>query len=163
MKKITIEKVTENDADFLFGLMNDTLILKRLNEVPTSREEWVEAVLAWENDDDENNYIVWEDDKQIGWFAVNGLQSADRTAYLKMAVMLPEYQNKGIGTYVLSKLIKTLRENGYVSVMLFTNKDNENAQSCYRKCGFEAVEYLNQKMADGSVAERCRMECRLGR
>ncbi len=161
MMKIEIKKVALNDADFLFQLMNDKIILNSLNEVPTNKEEWIEAVLSWENDDDENNYIVWMDNKQIGWFSFNGLQSTDRTAYLKMAVILPEYQHKGIGTCVLSELLEMMRKNGYVSVMLFTNQDNENAQRCYQKCGFKINESLTQKMADSTVVSRYKMECKL--
>ncbi len=161
MKKVEIKKIAKSDADFLFLLMNNKIILSSLNEVPTSKEDWIEAILAWENDDDESNYIVWTDNKQIGWFGFNGLQSADRTAYLKMAVILPEYQNKGIGTYVLSKLLGMMKKNGYVSVLLFTNQDNGNAQKCYQKCGFKTTEGLTQKMADNTVVARYKMECKL--
>lgn len=87
-------------------------------------------MLAWENDPDENGYIIWEAGKQIGWFALNGLLSADRVPYLKMAVMLPEYHNKGIGTAVLTKLLATVREKSFTSVKLLTNK---NLSFCRRQ------------------------------
>ena len=101
MQNIEIKNVTINDADFLFYLMNNTAIKHSLNEPSTSKQNWIEAIHAWTDDDDENDYIVWEGDKQIGWFAFNGLQSTDGTIYLKMAVISPEYQYRGIGTYVL--------------------------------------------------------------
>ncbi|MDO5397708.1 MAG: GNAT family N-acetyltransferase [bacterium] len=161
MRKIEIKKVTQDDADFLYMLMNDKTILNRLNEAPTSKEDWIKAVLSWENDADEDGYIVWMDDKQIGWFAFNGLQSTNKIAYLKMAVILPKYQNKGIGTYVLSKLLEMMRRNRYYSVRLFTNQDNWNAQKCYQKCGFKITESLAEKMSDNTVVARYKMECKL--
>ena len=161
MEKFEIKRVTLQDADFLFSLMNNPLLLDRLNEVPTTNQDWVEAVLAWENDPDENGYIIWKDEKQIGWFAFNGLLSADRVPYLKMAVILPEYQNKGIGTAVLIKLLAIVREKGFRSVKLITNQDNIKAQKCYSKCGFQIVDIIEDKMRDDTIAMRCIMECKL--
>jgi len=161
MEKIEIKRVTLQDADFLYKLMNNPVLLTRLNEVPTTTQDWVEAVLAWEKDPDENGYIIWEDGKQIGWFAFNGLQSADRVPYLKMAVMLPEYHNKGIGTAVLTELLATVRGKGFTSVKLITNQDNLNAQKCYQKCGFHIIETVEDEMSDGTIGMRCIMECKL--
>ncbi len=161
MEKFEIKRVTLQDADFLFSLMNHPLLLARLNEVPTTNQDWVEAVLAWENDPDENGYIIWKDGKQIGWFAFNGLLSADKVPYLKMAVILPEYQNKGIGTAVLLKLLATVHEKGFRSVKLITHQDNINAQKCYSKCGFQIVDVIEDKMRDNTIAMRCIMECKL--
>lgn len=158
MEKVEIKKVTLNDADFLFRLMNDSAILKRLNEVPTEKETWLDAIQAWENDDDEEDYILLSGGKQIGWFAFNGLR--DKTAYLKMAVILPDYQHKGIGTRVLSKLLEMMWQKGYNSVMLYTNQDNVSAQKCYKKCGFKIIESLTDKMSDNTTAKRYKMEAR---
>lgn len=159
MDTIEIKNVECNDSDFLFHLMNDKKIIKVLNELPTSREDWIEAVNYWKNDKDEIDFIIWNDGKQIGWFAFNGLQSSDRNVYLKMAVILPQYQHKGIGEYVLFKLLEVMKRNGFVKVILFTNKENIIAQRCYQKCGFKITEELTQKMSDNSLAERCKMEC----
>lgn len=161
MKEIRIESVTSNDADFLFCLMNNQVILNRLHEIPTSVEDWSDAIQIWEDDIDEKNYIIWLSNKPIGWFSFNNLQSIDRIAYLKMAVILPEYQNKGIGTYVLSYLIFQMKERMYNSVILFTDKDNINAQKCYQKCGFNVCEELVETMSDNTDIERYRMICNL--
>jgi len=161
MEKIQIKKVTLQDADFLYKLMNHPVLLTGLNEVPTTAQHWAEAVLAWEKDPDENGYIISEDGKQIGWFAFNGLQSEDRVPYLKMAVMLPEYHNKGIGTAVLTELLATVRGKGFTSVKLITNQDNLIAQKCYQKCEFRIIETVENEMSDGTIAMRCIMECKL--
>lgn len=44
MEKILIRKVEEKDADFLFQIMNNETIMTRLNEVATSKEDWIEAI-----------------------------------------------------------------------------------------------------------------------
>lgn len=157
--EIEIKSVTLDDAEFLFRLMNDKTILTRLNEVPTAKEDWIQAILAWEKDEDEEDYIVRSHGEQAGWFAFNGL--ADGEVYLKMAAILPKYQHRGIGTYALSRLLGELRERGYTSVSLYTNQDNVNAQRCYQKCGFKTVESFAEEMTDGTVAERYKMVCTL--
>lgn len=159
MDTIEIKIVEHSDSVFLFQLMNDAKIMKALNESPTSQEDWVEAVNYWGNDDDELDFIIWNDGKKIGWFAFNGLQSSDKTVYLKMAVILPQYQHKGIGTYVLFQLLEVMKRKGFVKVILFTNKENVMAQRCYLKCGFRITEELIQKMSDNTLAARCKMEC----
>ncbi len=161
MEKFKIKSITLQDADFLFKLMNHPLLMSKLNETPTTKQDWVEAVLSWENDSDENGYIIWDDKKQIGWFAFNGLLSDDKVPYLKMAVLLPEYHNKGIGTLVLTKLLSIIREKGFTSVRLITNQDNLNAQKCYQKCGFQIIDNIENKMRDNTIVKRCIMECKL--
>ena len=161
MENIKIQKFSLQDAEFLFELMNNPLVLARLNEVPTTAQDWVDAVLEWEKDPDENGYIVWKNGKRVGWFAFNGILSADRIPWLKMAVILPEHHNQGIGTFVLTKLLETVREKGFHSVKLLTNLDNLSAQKCYQKCGFQTIAVIEDDMSDGTRAMRCIMECKM--
>ncbi len=161
MDTIEIKNVEHSDIVFLFQIMNDPQIMKALNELPTSQEDWVEAVNCWKNDDDELDFIIWNDGKQIGWFAFNGVQSPNKTVYLKMAVILPQYQHKGIGAYALFQLLEVMKRKGFVKVILFTNQENVRAQRCYQKCGFRITEELTQEMPDNTLAARYKMECSL--
>ncbi|MCD7804784.1 MAG: GNAT family N-acetyltransferase [Oscillospiraceae bacterium] len=155
--EIEIKNVTSNDADFLYLIMNDDRILNRLNEIPTTVDDWKEAVEVWSGDPDEENYLVWVHDCRAGRFSLNNLESNDRVAYLKMAVLLPEYQHRGVGSIVLQRLLEDLKDRGYSTVMLYTNADNVNAQKCYQKCGFAVVEEFRDVMADGSCVGRYKM------
>jgi ribosomal protein S18 acetylase RimI-like enzyme len=159
MDSITIKQVEPGDSYFLYQLMNAPQIMSVLNEFPTSRDDWADAVACWETDDDELDFIVWSGDRQVGWFAFNGLSSSDKTVYLKMAAILPEYQHRGIGTHVLSQLLDVMKEKNFAHAILFTNQDNESAQRCYQKCGFKVTEKLTQTMADGTETKRYKMEC----
>ena len=97
MGHIEIRSVSDDDAEFLFQLMNEPTVMKDLNEVPTKKQDWEEAVSAWSEDADEEGYIVLSSGRPIGWFAVNGLLADDHTAFLKMAALMPAYQGKHIG------------------------------------------------------------------
>ena len=91
------------------------------------------------------------------WIAVNG-----KKAYLKIAVLLPDYQGKGIGSSFLSQLLMDLKAEGYSSVGLFVDCDNPRAQRCYPKCGFVIVDTVEERgWPDGSAAMQYEMEKRL--
>lgn len=158
MDTIEIKNVEHSDAIFLFQLMNDAQIMKALNELPTTQEDWLEAVDCWKKDNDELDFIIWNNGNQIGWFAFNGAQSPNRIVYLKMAVILPRYQNKGVGAYVLTQLLEIMKRKGFVKVILFTNQENIRAQKCYQKCGFRITENLTQEMSDKTLTARYKME-----
>lgn len=45
MENVQIKKVVENDADFLFQLMNTPAIMRALNETPTQISDWDKAIV----------------------------------------------------------------------------------------------------------------------
>lgn len=158
MTNITIQNVCLADAAFLTRLMNQPSILHRLHQTPTTQGDWEEAIRLWLQDPDENGYIIFDQAQPIGWFALNGLQSHDKKAYVKIAVLLPEYQDKGIGQLVLSQLLNHLKATGYTAAGLFTDCDNLRAQACYRKCGFQIIAAAEESWPDGSVVKQYEME-----
>ena len=158
---ITIKPVCEDDADFLYSLMNIPSILQVLNEIPTERQNWVDAVNAWLSDDDEEDYIVFHKSTPIGWLGINGLSDGDKCAYLKMAVFLPEYQGRGVGAFAIKQLMSGLKDRGYEKIILYTDSDNHKAQSCYKKCGFQIVDSLTETVSNGKSILRVKMESAL--
>lgn len=54
-KDIKIVLVNEKDAVFLSELMNNEEVMTALNEVPTAAEVWVDVIVEWEKDDDEED------------------------------------------------------------------------------------------------------------
>lgn len=138
--------------------MNSEEIATVLNEPPTSIEFWKEAIFEWEKDADEEDYIILCDGSCIGWLGVNGLLSKDKTAYIKMLALLPDYQGKGIGAKALDLIINDLKNLGYVKVILYTNQRNIKAQKCYEKCGFQITKTFMEKRSNGEYEHRLKME-----
>ena len=161
MKNIKIIAVTENDAEFLQKLMNNETVMAILNEVPTALAVWVDAIKEWAQDTDEEDYIIFDGTTPIGWLGVNGLSSTDKKAYIKMITLLPQYQNCGIGSFVITETIENLKLRGYNSIGLYTDQSNIQAQQCYLKCGFDITTETEQKMSNGAVVKRYIMECSL--
>jgi len=89
---------------------------------------------------------------------VNDLLSPERIPYIKMAALLPEYQNQGLGRRVVTQLCDWLQAQGYPAVRLFTDQDNLRAQRCYQRSGFRIIAALEEPWPDGSTLLRCEME-----
>ena len=156
-KELQIRPVNESDAEFLYQLMNCPSLLERLNEVPTTRQDWTDAISEWLKDEDEEDYIVLTGDTPMGWLGVNGLRGGDGIAYLKMAAFLPEYQGRGYGTCSIRVVLDNLKRKGIEQVFLYTDSDNAPAQACYRKCGFKVVESLTETLSNGKDVDRVKM------
>ena len=158
MNNIKLRAVSSADAQFLFSIMNLDAILNALNEVPTQLDDWMGAIKEWSRDDDEEDYIICDGETPIGWLGINGLSSADKVAYLKLAAVLPNYHNKGIGYYAISQVIEMLRQRNYSKIALYTDQDNKKARACYSKCGFEITETVTEEVSNGKIVPRCIME-----
>ncbi len=161
ISNIKLRNVSDDDANFIFSIMNIDTILNALNEIPTKLRDWQDAIAEWDKDVDEEDYIICEGDTPIGWLGINGLSSADKNAYLKLAAILPDYHNKGIGHYAISQVIEMLRQRNYSKITLYTDEKNYKAKACYSKCGFEITESLTEEMSNGKTVARCKMELSL--
>ena len=158
MNNIKLRTVSIADAHFLYSIMNMDTILNVLNEVPTQLEDWIDAVKAWDKDDDEEDYMICDRENPVGWIGINGLSASDKVVYLKLIAILPDYHNKGIGHYAINEVIEMLKERNYGKILLYTDEDNVKARSCYRKCGFKITGALTEKMSNGKAVARYIME-----
>lgn len=158
MEELKLVKAAKDHVDFLTIIMNDPLILTSLREVPTASDVWSEAVDIWSQDPDEEDYIVFLNKKAVGWLGVNELVSETNTVSLKIAAILPEFQNKGIGTAAIGLLVDNLRSRGFSKLVLYTDTDNFQAQGCYRKCGFSVAYEFPDVMSNGDHVLRYCME-----
>ena len=158
MNNINLRIVSEADAQFLTFIMNTDSVINALNELPTQLEDWLDAIREWSKDNDEEDFIISDGETPIGWLGINSLESADKVAYLKLAAILPEYHNKGIGRYAINQVIEMLRQRKYLKVALYTDQENYKARACYSKCGFEVTETFTEEMANGKTVARCKME-----
>jgi ribosomal protein S18 acetylase RimI-like enzyme len=161
MEHIEVRRVTQNDAVFLQQLMNNDQLMAILHEVPSSVAVWADAIGEWNSDPDEEDYIILAEGRPIGWLGINGLSSESKQVFIKMIALLPTHQGRGIGQYVIREMIENLRLRGFTSLEPYTDLSNVRAQRCYRRCGFETSEKTVEKMSDGTIVDRCKMELSL--
>jgi len=97
-------------------------------------EEWTRDTITGREPDCILSVIEY-DDLPIGMFRV--LRSSEKIT-LAGIQLLPEYQNKGIGTNLIKQLKREANQKK-VSLFLSVAKDNPNAQRLYEQLGFRVI------------------------
>ena len=80
-----------------------------------------------------NNYLIKYEDNNIGWLEYELYKDY---IYIIQLHIMPEYQNKGIGTNIINELIKygkNKKKDIYLEVLQY----NEKALNYYYKMGFK--------------------------
>ncbi len=63
----------------------------------------------------------------------------EKRVYVSRMIVKKEYQNRGIGSEILTFLIEKAKEMGFSEMTIGVDKDNVNALHLYRKFGFTEV------------------------
>jgi ribosomal protein S18 acetylase RimI-like enzyme len=66
-------------------------------------------------------------------------KSSNSAAHIVQVSVIPEYQSKGIGNFILNECISKLKEAGYKSAVLMVTAQNIRACNLYKKFGFESI------------------------
>jgi ribosomal protein S18 acetylase RimI-like enzyme len=143
---VELRAVTENDDHFLLSVYAST----RADEL--SQAEWAEGqkemFLRWQFDLQRREYdgrfpdaaynVILVDQQPAGRIWVG---SDDEQIRLLDIALLPEFQNRGVGTSLLRRLIDQAAQAGKVlRHMVFVL--NNNAERFYERLGFTIIEDL---------------------
>ncbi|MFW9768173.1 MAG: GNAT family N-acetyltransferase [Candidatus Thorarchaeota archaeon] len=95
--------------------------------------------------DKEKSYIddaslILESNGEIMGFVITRIGDDDEPEIGPIG-LVPEARGKGLGSFLLVRALKSLKDSGYTSVSLDTTVTNHPAQRLYRKYGFEDVYY----------------------
>ena len=66
-------------------------------------------------------------------------ETSNRKAHLAQLAVAPDYQGRGLGRRILSRVIERLSDMGYDGLSLMVSRDNHRALDLYRSMGFELV------------------------
>ena len=92
----------------------------------------------WSNDPDERNFIIKENESQIGWLKINGLNGNEKI-WISELIISGKFQNKGYGTNTIKFIEKYVKESKFEKICIMTQEDNINAISFYKKNGYEII------------------------
>ena len=94
----------------------------------------------------ESLYVLKEENKVIGAISVNYENELDElidvwlytkdVCEIARVVIDPNYQNKGLGEFMINEMCKLLREKGKQCIHLAVAVNNLPAVRIYEKCGF---------------------------
>jgi len=121
------------DFEFLYRLKKITL-KKYISKTWDWDEKWQEEYF-YKNFNPELIKIITKAEKKIGCISI--IYKEDQI-FLSLIEILPEYQNKGIGSKLIRDLIKRgSQENKTIELQVF--KVNQRAFKLYRTLGFQLV------------------------
>jgi ribosomal protein S18 acetylase RimI-like enzyme len=132
--EILLRPGTKADIDFLFHLKKSTL------------KDYVSQVWGWdekyqyrrhlEKVNPETYYIIQASGTDIGCMEIEASQDS---LFLSVIEILPSFQNRGIGTYLIQKLLTQGKQEGK-NVNLQVLKVNGRAIQLYKSLGFTVIE-----------------------
>jgi len=74
-------------------------------------------------------------DRAAGFAVVT--ETSPRRAHLAQLAVAPDYQGRGLGRRILSRVMERLAEMGYEGLSLMVSRENHRALDLYRSMGFE--------------------------
>jgi [ribosomal protein S18]-alanine N-acetyltransferase len=101
-------------------------------------------------------YLVAESDGDIVGYA--GLMCIEPVADVQTIAVVPEFEGRGIGAALLTRLIGEARFRGAADVLLEVRADNPRAQQLYVRFGFEQIHVRRRYYRDGVDALIMRLQ-----
>lgn len=148
-QNITIRNATSQDAATLCSWWNDGSIMAHAgfpNGINTTIEK-IQKSLLTDDDAIHRRHIIEYDSKPIG--ETNYRNLGGGIAELGIKICVTSMQSKGLGTIILSLIIRHLFESlHYQKVVLDTNMKNIRAQRTYTKLGFKQVRIRHNDWID---------------
>lgn len=133
MSNVTLREITNNDFQFLYSLLFETM-----------NDYYVSTYGRWD-DEIEKNYLTDEinqypyfiiiaDEEPVGCIS---LKESDNRIFINELLILPNYQNKGIGTYILKNIIQSNYRNKIIELEVLSV--NIKAIKLYKRIGFTSI------------------------
>ncbi len=125
----------------------DILTISEMEKACFPLEPWSFAALASSFASDAFSGVVAEDGGEI--LGYGGITVAADTADIDNVAVREEYRGGGVGTAIITELIKIARERGAKKVFLEVRVSNATAMELYIKSGFKGVYARTRYYSDG--------------
>lgn len=96
-------------------------------------------------------FKVVEDNEDVGFFELESVSS--NIIRLNGLAVLPNFRNRGIGSFLLNSAIEFAKLNNFSEMVLLVKKDNLSAKNLYLKFGF-VFSGLHSALIDDCVVEK---------
>jgi len=101
---------------------------------------------------DQSHGQVWllkHDDRAVGYLVLTvgfSMEYGGLVGVLDDLFVRPEYRRRGLGYVGLTVLLDECRSRGVTAVSVEVGRNNEPAQSLYRKCGFAENDHPDRRL-----------------
>jgi ribosomal-protein-alanine N-acetyltransferase len=116
----------------------------------------LEMFLAELSQPETRRYVVAESSGEIVGYA--GLMCIEPIADVQTIAVVPEFEGRGIGSALLTRLIDEARRRHAADVLLEVREDNPRAQQLYVRFGFEQIHVRRKYYRDGVDALIMRLQ-----
>ena len=141
---LKVKKAKEKDLNFIkdtYKLLDSTMtnLLKQLMDIGEEKEEehtdtyWEDLIL------EKTGYILiaFQGEMPIGMVVVEKMEEEE--AHLEDLLVCPDFQNQGIGEFLVKEAKHYASKKGYKKISLNVLSNNENARHLYEKQDFQEV------------------------
>lgn len=125
----------------------DILNISEMEKECFPKEPWSYKMLVSSFEEESFYGVLAEEDGEI--LGYGGITVAADSADIANIAVVEYYRNSGIGTKVLSELVKFAKEKGAQKVFLEVRVSNSVAMALYLKCGFKGIYARTRYYSDG--------------
>ena len=125
----------------------DILKISEMEKECFPKEPWSYKMLVSSFGEESFHGVLAEEDGEIVGYG--GITVAVDCADIANLAVVEYYRNSGIGTAVLTELIKVAKQKGAQKVFLEVRVSNSVAMALYLKCGFKGVYARTRYYSDG--------------
>ncbi|MDE8667170.1 ribosomal protein S18-alanine N-acetyltransferase [Pseudarthrobacter sp. H3Y2-7] len=137
--------------------LDDVSAVNALEQRLFPADAWpLEMFLAELTQPETRRYVVAESGGAIVGYA--GLMCIEPIADVQTIAVVPEFEGRGIGSALLTRLIDEARRRGAADVLLEVREDNPRAQQLYVRFGFEQIHIRRKYYRDGVDALIMRLQ-----
>nr|WP_320536181.1 ribosomal protein S18-alanine N-acetyltransferase [Pseudarthrobacter sp. IC2-21] len=137
--------------------LDDVSAVNALEQRLFPADAWpLEMFLAELTQPETRRYVVAESGGAIVGYA--GLMCIEPVADVQTIAVVPEFEGRGIGSALLTRLIDEARRRGAADVLLEVREDNPRAQQLYVRFGFEQIHVRRKYYRDGVDALIMRLQ-----
>ena len=135
--------ITANDFDIVYEIYMSDSINPYMSWEKISKAEFK---ICFEELLTRDDFLAYEEHENIVGLVtiMRGKWRKKHVASLGSLAVAPKYQNKGIGSRMMSLLIDTLRTEGIRRLELIVESDNVGAIHLYKKLGFQQEGVLRE-------------------
>lgn len=125
----------------------DILKISEMEKECFPKEPWSYQMLVSSFEEESFYGVLAEVDGEIVGYG--GITQAVDSADIDNIAVVEYYRNSGVGTAVLTELLKYAKEKGTKKVFLEVRVSNDVAMALYLKCGFKGVYARTRYYSDG--------------
>ena len=160
MKNIEFVKISKKD---ILELQANARVIWMKCFADILSHDQIEYMLNWMYSEDTikreiehekiNYYFILHDGVKIGFFSMGPYPDVTDRAKLHKIYLYPEFHGKGLGSDSLLKVFALARQEGYSSIYLNVNKNNQSAIKAYERNGFIKEKSVVNNIGNGYVMD----------